>query len=67
MAEFPERLVLTNVPQVKFYDGGSRCPEDIPFPSVMRALMEYLGEEKYGCRPLVRSAVPDGTYGFRGY
>jgi hypothetical protein len=37
------RLVLKNVPQVKFFDGGPRCPEDIPFPSVMRALMEYLG------------------------
>ena len=44
------RLVLRNVPQVKFFDGGQRCPEDIPFPSVMRALMEYLGEEAYGCR-----------------
>jgi len=44
------RLVLRHVPQVKFFDGGPRCPEDIPFPSVMRALMEYLGEEAYGCR-----------------
>ena len=50
MADNPVRLVLKNVPQVKFYDGGPRCPEDIPFPAVMRALMEYLGEEKYACR-----------------
>lgn len=50
MDRFPSRLVLENVPRVHFYDGGPRCPEDIPFPSVMRALMQYLGEEQYGCR-----------------
>lgn len=50
MAGIPHRLVLPDVPQVKFFDGGPKCPEDIPFPSVMCALMEYLGEETYGCR-----------------
>ena len=52
MNEFsiPNRLVLEDVPQVKFFDGGPRCPEDITLPSVMRALMEYLEEEDFGCR-----------------
>jgi len=50
MAANPNRLVLENVPQVKFYDGGPRCPEDIILPSVMRALMEYFNEQDYGCR-----------------
>lgn len=54
MIEIPSRVVLTNVPQVKFFDGGPRCPEDIPFPSVMRALMESLGEDAYGCTPCGR-------------
>ena len=50
MTTIPDRLVLEAVPRVSFYDGGSGCPEDIPFPSVMRALMEYLGEKDFGCR-----------------
>ncbi len=50
MRASPDRLVLERVPRVHFYEGGSGCPEDIPFPSVMRALMEYLGEEDLGCR-----------------
>lgn len=50
MTSAPSRLVLEGVPRVHFYDGGSRCPEDLPFPSVMRALMEYMGEEDFGCR-----------------
>ena len=44
------RLVLDGVPQVKFYDGGPRCPEDLCIPSVLRALGEYFGEEAFGCR-----------------
>jgi hypothetical protein len=44
----PARAVLENVPKVAFYD-GTRCPEDMPFPSCMRALLEYFGED-YGCR-----------------
>jgi hypothetical protein len=54
-----ERRVIKGVPRVKFFDGGPRCPEDIPFPSVMRALMEYLGEESYGCR--VCRPTPPGS------
>jgi hypothetical protein len=50
MTTMPNRLVLEGVPRVHFYEGGRRCPEDIPFPSVMRALMEYFGEEDFGCR-----------------
>jgi len=46
----PERVVLEGVPKIGFYDGGPRCPEDIPLSSVLRALTEYLGEKDYGCR-----------------
>jgi hypothetical protein len=45
-----QRVVLENVPRVHFYEGGKRCPEDIILPSVMRAILEYLGEEDYGCK-----------------
>ena len=44
------RLVLEGVPQVRFYAGGTRCPEDIITPSVLRAILEYLGEKDYGCK-----------------
>ena len=44
MAAVASRLVLEGVPRVHFYHGGPGCPENIPFPSVMRALMEYLHE-----------------------
>lgn len=44
----PVRVVLEGVPRVRFYDGGERCPEDFPFPSSLRACLEYLGES-YGC------------------
>jgi hypothetical protein len=46
----PLRCVLEGVPEVKFYDGGPRCPEDLALPSVMRALMEYFDENDFGCR-----------------
>lgn len=36
MAAIPKRFVLEGVPRVSFYEGGAACPEDIPFPSVMR-------------------------------
>lgn len=44
------RLVLEGVPRIHFYEGGPRCPEDIIFPSVMRAYLEYLGEADFGCK-----------------
>jgi hypothetical protein len=50
MATMPDRLVLDDVPRVHFYEGGPACPEDIAFPSVMRALMEYFQEDEFGCR-----------------
>jgi len=34
--------VLEGVPRVHFYEGGKRCPEDITFPSCLRAILEYL-------------------------
>ncbi len=45
-----QRAVLENVPRVHFYEGGKRCPEDIIIPSVVRAILEYLGDEDYGCK-----------------
>jgi hypothetical protein len=45
-----QRFVLENVPRVQFYEGGKRCPEDIILPSANRAILEYLGEEDYGCK-----------------
>ena len=44
------RAVLENVPRIHFYEGGARCPEDIIFPSAMRAILEYLGDKDFGCR-----------------
>lgn len=45
-----EHQVLEGVPRVHFWEGSPRCPEDIILPSVTRAVLEYLGEEDYGCR-----------------
>jgi hypothetical protein len=42
-------VVLEGVPRVGFYDDGERCPEDVPFPSCLRAVLEYMGES-YGCK-----------------
>jgi hypothetical protein len=50
MSNHPVRSVLEGVPRVHFYEGGVRCPEDIILPSVMRAMLEYLGEPDYGCK-----------------
>jgi hypothetical protein len=44
------RFVLEGVPRVHFYERGTRCPEDIILPSVMRAILEFLGEKDYGCK-----------------
>jgi hypothetical protein len=51
----PKRFKLEGVPPVGWYtnvqrlDKFPRCPEDIPIPSVIRAIMEYLGEG-LGCQ-----------------
>ncbi len=53
----PTRSVLEGVERIHFYEGNGRCPEDITFPSVMRTVMETLGEN-LGCkhhRPLEQS------------
>lgn len=53
----PMRSVLEGVERIHFYEGSGRCPEDITFPSVMRTVMEFLGEN-LGCkhhRPLEKS------------
>jgi len=55
MDGYPTRSVLDGIPRVHFYQGGKRCPEDIILPSVMRAVLEYLGESdagprEYGCK-----------------
>lgn len=47
-----QRKVLTGVPEVGFFAevkdaGGKPWPEDIIFPSCMRAVMEYLGHPEY--------------------
>lgn len=44
------RRVIEGVPRVNFYQGGPRCPEDIILPSVMRAWLEFMGDQDYGCR-----------------
>lgn len=45
----PARVVLEGVPRVHFYEGGERCPEDIAFPSCLRACLEYMGDG-LGCK-----------------
>ena len=50
MNGYPDRVVLDGVPRIHFYEGGERCPEDITIPSVVRAILEYLGDEDYGCK-----------------
>lgn len=54
----PTRFVLDGVPKIGFYEGGPRCPEDIPLPSVLRALTEYIDEADYGCK-FCRAARPN--------
>ena len=46
----PTRLVLEGVPRIHFYEGGPRCPEDVCLPSVLRAYLEYLGDDDLGCK-----------------
>ncbi len=60
------RLVLDGVPKVQFFIANGRCPEDICAPAVMRALMEYLGEN-IGCGYFKEKARQWGmgcTYGY---
>jgi len=52
----PARVVLEGVPWVGFYRGGPRCPEDVAFPSCLRASLEYLGEH-IGCQHIAMHDV----------
>jgi hypothetical protein len=63
----PARLVLEKVPRVNFYEGGARCPEDIILPSVLRAWLEYMGDQQFGCmhcRGLTPACKVRCTYSF---
>jgi len=44
------RAVIEGVPRIQFYSGGPRCPEDLCFPSALRAYLEYVNDKDYGCR-----------------
>lgn len=46
----PARVLLKDVPKVNFYNGGPRCPEDICFPSCLRAYLEYVGDADFSCK-----------------
>jgi hypothetical protein len=50
MNNYPTRYVLEGIPRVQFYQGGKRCPEDIILPSVVRSVLEYLGQSEPGAR-----------------
>ncbi len=41
-SQYPARKVLDGVMRVGFYIGGDQCPEDIPFPSCLAALLGLL-------------------------
>jgi len=43
------RVVLDGVPRVHFYEGEERCPEDITFPSCLRAYLDSVGDS-LGCK-----------------
>lgn len=52
-APCPPRSLLQGVPRVRFYEGGDPgCPEDIPLPACVSACLEFLGDERFGCRRL---------------
>lgn len=41
-----DRLLLTDIPRVSFYDPNSgKGPEDVPFPSCLAAAIRYLGSD----------------------
>ncbi len=46
----PSRLVLDGVPPFNIRSGGLRCPEGIVTPAVLRIVLEYLGDNDYGCK-----------------
>ncbi|HOC07073.1 MAG TPA: hypothetical protein PKN71_07140 [Bacillota bacterium] len=46
-----QRHVIEGIPRIGYYQGGNNCPEDIPFPAVMRTLVRFLGED-WGVRTI---------------
>ena len=57
-SESTDRVVLEDVPRVGYYfdtqkhdDSKMRCPEDVPFPSCLRACLEHL-DDGLGCRSI---------------
>jgi hypothetical protein len=72
MSTYPSRLVLADVPPVGFFmnvPGGAPgiCPEDITFPSALRTVLEYMGDECLGCQHRPRGTAGACTscgYGF---
>jgi len=55
-----KRLLLENVPRVGFYGdmlraGYESCPEDMPLPSCLRAIMQYLEVPGLGCTHCIGS------------
>jgi hypothetical protein len=54
-------VVLENVPRVGFEWRKPRCPEDLPFPSCLRACLEYMGDS-LGCDYLASSQPNDGIH-----
>jgi hypothetical protein len=56
-----DRVVLQGVPKVQLYVAeAGRCPESICAPTVVRALMEYLGES-IGCSRPPAAGPPNTT------
>jgi hypothetical protein len=43
-----DRNLIPNVPKIGMYP-ATKCPEDLAFPSCMRALAEHLGDRRFGC------------------
>lgn len=50
LSDAPARAVLEGVPRIMFYEGGKRCPEDLIFPSALRAWLEYMKDQNFGCK-----------------
>lgn len=67
----PTRVVLESVPRVSFdlprfavVDGVKRSPEGVPFPSCLRAYLEFTGED-YGSKTIIAHGSAwrlDNTY-----
>lgn len=57
----PARVVLENVPRVGFTQRKPRCPEDLTFPSCLRACLEYMGDS-LGCDWITGSQPCQGVH-----